>query len=310
MRLGFSTVACPNWDLATIIKNAKEMGYHGVELRGLQGRMHLPLCPELAAEPEAARELFRSAEVELVCLSTSAAFHFRDVRRVEENKAEVREYVELAGRLGCPTVRVFGAEVPRARFIGYESRAVVLARIAAALRDLAPFAARHRVTLVLENSGDFCDSQAVWYLVDASASPAMRACWSPFAAMTRREPPSISIPRLGVKIALVRACDGKFDASGAVESIELPGKGNLDWDRTIELLKGIAYRGYVVVDWPKLWNSALAEPDKALPEARKYLQSLIDRKPVVLTAYKGDKNAPRFVADRIAPDAGARQAAN
>jgi sugar phosphate isomerase/epimerase len=298
MKLAFSTVGCPTWDLPTVAAKAKELGYDGVELRGLTGRMYLPLCPELAGDPAATRGLFEEHGVELVCLSSSAAFHFRDRQVVEENKAEARDYIELAGRLGCPYVRVFGAEIPRRRFFGYEPREVVILRIAAALHDLSPFALEHRVTLLIENSGDFVDSKAVWFLADAVNTPAVQVCWAPFAAMTRGEPPSISIPRLGRKIHLLHLCDGKFDGNGSVESIVPPGKGDLDVPRVIELLKGIAYDGYVVFDWPKLWDSTLAEPDKVFPEAQKYLRDLLDRKPVPLTAYKGDKNAPRFAQRR------------
>lgn len=293
MKIGFSSVGCPGWDLPTIVSNAKAMGYQGVELRGLRGQMNLPLCPELTADPAATKALFAEAGVELNCLGSSAAFHFRDPYRVADNQAEAREYIELAGKLGCPYVRVFGAEIPRRPLLGYESREVVLSRIAKAVRELAPVATDHRVTLLVENSGDFVDSQSIWFIVDTAESPAVKACWSPFAALTRNEPASISIKRLGSKIAIARICDGKFVAGG-VESIELPGKGDVNIPLVVELLKGVAFDGYLMVDWPKLWNPSLADPEKAFPEAQKYLKSLLDLKRVELTAYKGDKNAPKF----------------
>jgi sugar phosphate isomerase/epimerase len=293
VKIGFSTVGCPTWDLPTIVSNAKAMGYQGVELRGLRGQLNLPLCPELTADPDATKALFGEAGVELVCLGSSAAFHHRDRFQVADNQAEAREYIELAGKLGCPFVRVFGAEIPWRPIFGYERREAVLGRIARALRELVPCALEHRVTLLIENSGDFVDSQAMWFLVDAAESPAVMACWSQFAAMTRAEPASISIKRLGRMIGMVRVCDGKF-AGGGVESIELPGTGDVNVPLIVELLRGLAFDGYLMFDWPKLWNSALAEPEKAFPEAQKYLRSLLDAKKVELTAYKGDKNAPRF----------------
>lgn len=298
MKLGFSSIACPRWDLPTIVAKAKEFGYSGVELRGLLGQMHLPLCPDLTRDPTSVKQYLAAEGVELVCLSSSAAFHYRDAHQVADNKAEAREYIELAGKLGCPYVRVFGAEVPKTRFFGYESRDKVLVRIAEALRDLAPIALQHRVTLLIENSGDFVDSQAIWYLVEAANTPAVRACWAPFAAMTRNEIPSISIKRLASKIALLHLCDGKFDGLGGVESIEPPGKGSLNVPLLIELLRGIAFDGHVVIDWPKLWNPDLADADRVLPDAQKFLKPLLDSKPVELTAYKNDRNAPKFRATR------------
>src|SRR5215470_7147596 len=113
MKIGFSSVSCPGWDLATIVNNAKAMGYQGVELRGLRGQLALPLCAELTADPAATKGLLAEAGVELACLGSSAAFHYRDPHRVADNQAEAREYIELAGKLGCAFVRVFGAEIPR-----------------------------------------------------------------------------------------------------------------------------------------------------------------------------------------------------
>lgn len=87
--------------------------------------------------------------------------------------------------------------------------------------------------------------------------------------------------------------DGKFDEAGHFEGYALPGQGTIEIPRMVQLLKGIGYRGYLVFDWPKLWTPSLAEADKALPAASKYLQPFLDEKPVPLTAYKGDKYAPR-----------------
>src|SRR6185503_3362097 len=169
MKLAFSSLGCPAWDLATMVMKAKEFGYQGIELRGLQGQMHLPLAPELAANPGKIGELMRDTGVELVCLGTSAAFHMADPRAVAENLAQVREYIDLAGKLGCPFVRVLAGEIPKGRFF-YQKREAVLARVGEALRQLVPYAAEHRVTVLVENGGDFCDSAALWYLVDVADS--------------------------------------------------------------------------------------------------------------------------------------------
>lgn len=294
MKLAFSNVACPGWDIVTMVEKAREYGYQGVELRSLDGQMHLPLAPQIASNPGKVGKLMRDAGVELVCLATSAAFHMRDQKEVAQNQAQVREYIELAGKLGCPYVRVFGAEIPRARFwiIGNERREVVLGRIAKAIADLADYAAANRVTLLIENSGDFTDSPAMWYLVDAANSPAVKCCWNPMAAMTRGERPTSSIPRLAARIGLIHLTDAKFEGR-AFDGFVLPGQGSVEIPRLVQLLKGIGYRGYLCFDWPKLWNPGLADPDRSLPAAAKYLQPLLDEKTIPMTAYKGDKNAPR-----------------
>lgn len=298
MKLAFSSVACPSWNLATMVEKAKEYGYQGIELRGLEGQMHLPLAPQIASNPAKIAELMDATGVALVCLSTSAAFHYQDAEQVAKNKAEVREYIELAGKLRCPYVRVFGSEIPKLKFslLGYERREATMTRIANALRDLAGYAARHRVTILIENNGDFVDSASMWYLVDAVDSPGLRCCWNPFNAMLHRERPTTSIPRLGARIGMVRLTDGKV-VDGAFAGYAIPGEGSLELARLIQLLKGIGFKGYLCLDWPKLWEPSLAEPDVALSKTVAAIRPMLDEEPQVLAAYKGDKFIPKLVGE-------------
>lgn len=284
-----------------MVEKAKEYGYQGIELRGLEGQLHLPVAPQLASNPRKIAHLMRETGVELVCLSTSAAFHMRDPKVVAENKAQVREYIELASKLECPFVRVFGSEIPRLkiRLLGYERRETVLARIAESLRELAQYAADHRVTILIENSGDFTDSNAMWYLVDAVSSPALRCLWNPLNAALRSERPTTSIPRLGARLGMIHISDGRFGPDGAFEGYSPLGQGNMELPRIVQLLRGIRYRGHLCFDWPKLWNPSLADPDRVFPAAAEYLRKLIDEKPVQLSAYKGDKYAPKFDLESI-----------
>lgn len=294
MKIGFSSMACPDWELEQIVDQSRQMGYDGVELRGLAGRFHLPAVAALAADPQAVRKLFQEAGVALVCLASDASFHARDPYDVADQKAKVREYIELAGALGTPFVRVLAGYTGRTRWFGFEPREKTLARIAAALRDLAPVAAEQRVTLVLENQGDFVRSEDMWWVMDVVSHPAVAACYNPFNGMTVRERPTTAVPRLGRRTRLVQICDGQFDPAGRLIEFKPPGQGNVEIRRCVQILRGVGYAGYLMVAWPKLLVPELDGPEKVLPPAAKYLRSLIDEKQMPLTAYKGDKNAPTF----------------
>ena len=69
----------------------------------------------------------------------------------------------------------------------------------------------------------------------------------------------------------------------------------LEVERQIELLKGMAYEGYLMFEWPKLWDSSLGEPEKILPGVSEFLRARLSAKQAVLSAYKGDKRPPKFV---------------
>ena len=289
MKIGFSSQVCPGWDLETILTKAAELGFDGVELRGLRGELNLPLVPELARDPQATLRRFEERGVELVCLAACVALDSKSKRKVDGNKATIVEYIELASQLSCPYVRILMGEVQR-----FDNQRAALARIAEAVRSLIPVASRHDVVLLVENGGDFPGSDGLWFVTDAADHPAVRVCWNQSHAMAIRERCSTSVPRLGSRISLVHACDAAFDERGLLVEYKLPGDGETEVAKQIELLKGLAYDGYVVFDWPKLWVESLPDAETVLPGVARFLRECIDAKQAVLTAYKSDKNKPRM----------------
>ncbi len=294
MKIGFSSLTCPEWDLNTIVAQASELGFDGVELRGVRGEFNLPLLPELAGKPEAVRQLFDERNVELACLSASASLDARNRKTRAAQKAIIDDYIELAGQLGCPFVKIFAGEVQR-----IDTHEAALGRIAEGLASLAPVAAQAKVTLLIENGGDFAGSADMWYLMDAVGHPAIRCCWNQCNGMTLRERPTTSIPRLGAQIAMAHVCDADFDDDGVLVGYQPPGSGMVGVDRQIELLRGMIYGGYLMFEWPKAWIPELAEPEALLPEVARFLRDCVDAKQAILTAYKGDKNPARFAARQV-----------
>jgi len=289
IKLGFSSLACPAWDLATIISSAKQFGYDGVELRGLRNDLYLPLTPELTGDPDHVKSVFRDGGVELVCLGSSATLTATRHRELAKAKEEILDYMELAGKLGCPNVRIMVGETGRG-----EDRLTVLGRLAESLRSMMSAASRLNVRLLIENGGDFCSATDLWFLADAVNHPMLRCCWNQCQGMTQFERATNALPRLGSKIGLVHICDATFNADVLVD-YKLPGEGDLEAARQIEILKGLAFDGYVVFEWPRRWVDRLAAPETALPAAAKFLRDCINEKQPILTAYKGDKNAPKFM---------------
>ena len=39
MKLGFSTLGCPDWTFDQVLDNARDMGYQAIEVRGIDGEM-------------------------------------------------------------------------------------------------------------------------------------------------------------------------------------------------------------------------------------------------------------------------------
>lgn len=265
------------------------MGFDGVELRGLRGELDLPQAPELAGDPEATRRLFQDNGVELVCLATSATMVSKKPKEVAKQQAVVTECIELAAALGCPFVRMYLGEVAR-----IDHRRAALSRIVTALRALVPVAARNGVTLLVENGGDFVSSEDLWFVIDGVDHPNLQCCWNQCHALSLGERPTNSIPRLGGKIGTVHLCDADFDEQGVLEEYRTVGEGGAEVARQIELLRGMAFDGYLLFEWPKLWVDSLPTPEATLPAVIAYMRERLANEQAVLTAYKADKNKPKL----------------
>ena len=90
MKISFSTLGCPGWDLARIVSEARQLGYHGVEFRGLQMQMNLYELPEFSTHLAETVRLFGDAGRAVCCLGSSARFHDTDKQKVQENIDELR----------------------------------------------------------------------------------------------------------------------------------------------------------------------------------------------------------------------------
>lgn len=289
MKIGFSSLVCPSWDLPTIVSKAAELGFDGVELRGVRGELDLPRIPALRANPGSTRQMFAGANVELAGLVSSCTFDSRQRVELAHSRETLQEYIEMAAELRCPRVRMFLGDVQKG-----DTRHCTLARIAEELATIAPSAAEHGVTILIENNGDFVGSADAWYICDYVAHPAIRVAWNPCTAMTLCERPTISIPRLACRIEVFLVSDGQFDEMGYMSGFKVPGEGNVELSRAIDLLKGVFYSGYLMFSWPKLWEPSLPGPTDVLPRVQQFLRQRIDEKQAPLSAYKGDKNAPVF----------------
>ena len=50
MKLSFSTLGCPEWSFSDIVSAAKDMGYDGIEIRGVKNVMDVPRIPEFSPQ--------------------------------------------------------------------------------------------------------------------------------------------------------------------------------------------------------------------------------------------------------------------
>jgi sugar phosphate isomerase/epimerase len=233
--------------------------------------------------------LFADAGVPLAMLSTDCSFESPDRRRLDEQVAVLLKTLDLAAELSCPLVSISSGSVP-----ARQPRDKVLVRIAGKLRELAPLAAERRVGILLRNEGSLAGSRDVWYLVDAAGHAAIASCWNPAHAQAVGDPSGLAVPRIGRMIRASHLVDAVFAVNGSLSEYAALGQGKVELDRFLTLMKGIGSRSNLIIDWPGSGNM----PDAAamLPAAIEWIKQALARIEQVpdLSAYKGDKNAPKY----------------
>src|SRR5262249_37320754 len=143
MKLAFSTLGCPAWDLEQIVATAQAAGYEGVEWRGYREEMELPRAAIFTGAARAeTRRRFRDAGLQFVSLGSSVRLSDPGPEARRSHREALAAYVELAVFLDCPLVRVFGGKLPNGA-----RREESLPEMAAFLRELAEVAAGSGVAL-------------------------------------------------------------------------------------------------------------------------------------------------------------------
>lgn len=105
MKACFSTLGCPDWNIDQMLACVKDLGFEGIEIRGLEGEMFAPKSLHLQPGSRFLQEL-ESLGCAVAGLGSSASFG-----KPAEALAECRAYVDAAAAIGCKLVRVFGGRL-------------------------------------------------------------------------------------------------------------------------------------------------------------------------------------------------------
>lgn len=297
IKLAFSTVACPEWTIEQVAAKAAEFGYQGVELRTLgPGGAQLASDPALT-DPAKVADALKKHNITPVCLSTSEALHHADTTAGHGAVRRVREQIELASKIGCGYVRVFGYEVGPG-----ENRKTVMKRIVLRAQALADRAGELGIRLLFENAGSFADAKDWWNIFNLLEHPAVRMCWNVANAAASGEGPAVSVPMLHRRIVLAKVKDLRVgEGSGYVPL----GEGTVEIQHFIKRLMGIGYDGFVSVEWDRAWLPSLTPADEYLPDAHKRLTGWID---TLAAEFKDGQDKTAKAQAKAAPKPRARAA--
>jgi sugar phosphate isomerase/epimerase len=262
--IAFSTLGCPAWDWQKILDFAHQHGFAAIELRGLKGKMDLPSDPQFAADRiEQDKKDLHTAGLRIACVSSSAQLYVEDPSKREKELADARRFIDLAGTLGAPYVRVFGGKAENDKNPAPDD--VTKKRVAAGLRELGTYAAPHNVTVIIESHDHFTSSATLKDVLTAADSDHVGLLWDAHHTFaTSNEEPEFTVKQLGRWIRHTHLKDSV--GIGEDRKYVLTGRGTVPIQRQIAALRSIDYKGFYCFEWEKVWHPDLTDPEIAIAD--------------------------------------------
>ncbi len=262
MKFAFSTLACPNYSWTDICAMAKDLGFHGIEVREIESEnARSPFAP---AKCEATAAHLQEQKIEVPCLSTGCCLKFTE--KGEENLKEIFSYIEVAEKIGTPYIRILADLTPAPE--GEVDDEMIIAE----MNKLIPFAEEHGVTLLIETNGVYADTKRLAELLGRIPSDNVGALWDlhhPYRYMG--ETPETTLQNLGAYIKHVHIKDSVIEDGKTVYN--LLGEGDLPLEDMLFALRSINYEGYVSLEWVKRWAPELSDAGIVFPQFMDYMRS-------------------------------------
>ncbi len=280
MKLSFSTLGCPDFTWSDIYAMAKDLGFDGIEMRGLgNGYFSFTAKPFLDENIGETVENLKKLRLEIPCLSTGCSLQYPE--KQEETIEELKRYIDLAQKLNAPYIRVMADDqiVPGATI---DDEVVVKG-----LKALAPYAEEKKVTLLVETMGEYADTKRLFDLLNEVGSDAVAALWDihhPYRFFG--EQPEQTVQNLGAYIKYTHIKDSVM-VDGKVQ-YRMMGEGDLPMDSIVRSLRSINYEGYISLEWLKSYTPDLENAAIVFPQYINFMQQ-----------YLGEDHSDRKLYDNL-----------
>lgn len=270
MKLAFSTLGCPRWDLDTAIGAAGAHGFPGMEVRGLLEDLDVTGRPEFTGHAGLTRRKLEDRGVKIVCFCSSVVLAGPGPTRSAPSLDEIRRYAGLCVAFDAPFIRVFGGS------IGASGRASALAQAAHQLDRMAAIVKGTPVRIVVETHDDWMRAEDMKALMEAVSSDSVGLLWDtnhPY--MFLGESPALTWAETGRWVYHTHWKDSKRNPLSR-HGFEpcLMGEGEVPHREIHEILTGGGYQGYYSLEWEKRWHPEIPEPEVAFPQFARYMNRL------------------------------------
>lgn len=270
MKLAFSTLGCPHWQLEQIAQAAHKFGYQAIELRALGGDLDLLARPEFQPRMLATtRQWFADEELSVCCVDSSCSFDAINATERREQVEIAVKHCQLASALGARLIRVFPNEIPASA-----TREETRDRIAESLREVAR-QAPPEILVGLETHGDFARGESTAEIVSLANHENVVIVWDVANAVAAGDSVTQSVLAVAKFLAHVHLRDARHVDGRPHWQPVLAGHGSVPFATAVDALSQLGYSGYISFEWEKYWQPEIEEPEIALPDFMNAMTSIL-----------------------------------
>lgn len=270
MKLAFSTLGCPHWELEQVAQAARAYGYQAVELRAIGGELDLLKRPEFQTGAiDSTSRWLADESLQICCVDTSCTFDARDADERGKQIEVALRHAELAAALGASLIRIFPDKIQAGT-----TRAETRDNIAACLRAAAQ-RAPDGVRIGLETHGDFARGQAASEIMRLADHPKVVLIWDVANSLAAGDSIAEAAGEVAPYLAHVHLRDARAVTGQEHWLPVLAGRGSVAFDDAVNALRDLKYDGYVSFEWEKYWHPEIEEPEVALPDFVKAMKAIL-----------------------------------
>ena len=258
MKISYSTLGCPDWSFSEIFATAKDLGYDGVEIRGIKKELYAPDIPEFCdGKLEGTLVTLKRLKVNIPILTTGICVrdYGTDEAGDEAMRQDAERYAVLAEKLGVKYIRILGDKdiMPQGN--------VDDGRVETALRDFIEKTKDKGAVFLLETNGVYGDTARLAKIIANVGNDRLQALWDihhPYRFF--KESIEESYKNIEPFIRHVHVKDSVITGSNRVVRYRMTGKGDIPVKEAVAILKSNGYDGFLSLEWVKRWCADLEEP--------------------------------------------------
>lgn len=262
MKVGFSTIGCPELTLKEVISLAKENGFSAIEIRALENKMYIPDVDAFKTEnlKQTLSEL-RKSRISVSCLTSECCLS--DGQKYFE---DAKKYIEIAERLKIPFVRLLGDAMPQPGTANTDMIFNLLTSLNEYVKDMS-------VMPLIETNGVYANSLFLKRIFEDGNFKNIGVLWDihhPYVYY--KESPEYTYSNLKEHIKYMHIKDSVIK-NGRVEYVPV-GEGNVPIKECIKLCRSGGFKGPFTLEWVKATHPQLCNLENVLLQYKSFINSI------------------------------------